>query len=175
MKFNTALLFIALGATAPAFAADPSTPLTREQVRAETLRAISNGEMILGESSLRLRQINPSAYPAATSIPSKNRSEVINELKRAIQSGDMMAPGESGAKLNEISPGSYPAQNIATGPSKTREQVRHELAEAVKHGEMMANGEDGRMLNEVFPGMYRGSHAQDVAADSGSASGTRGF
>lgn len=46
---------------------------------------------------------------------------------------------------------------------------------SVIHGEMMANGEDGRMLNEVFQGMYRGSHAQDIAAESGSASNTRGF
>lgn len=175
MKFKTALLIIALGATAPAFAAGPSTPLTREQVRAETLRAISNGELMSGESSLSLRQINPRAYPAAAPVASKSRSQVVNELNRAIQSGDMMAAGESGAKLNEIAPGNYPAQNLAAGPSKTRDQVQHELAEAIIHGEMMANGEDGRMLNEVFPGMYRGSHAQDVAAESGSASGTRGF
>jgi len=176
MKFKTALLIIALGATAPAFAANPSTALTREQVRAETLEAMRNGTMLsAGESGMRMREMNPRAYPAPAASPSKSRSQVEQELQRAIQSGDLLAPGESGAKLNEIAPGSYPARNTATGPTKTREQVRRELAEAVMHGEMMANGEDGRMLNEVFPGMYRGSHAHDAAAESGSASGTRGF
>jgi len=176
MKLKTALLIIAIGASAPAFAADPSVPLTREQVRTETLESMRNGTMLsAGESGMRLRDLYPSAYPTPAATPSRSRAQVVQELNKAIQSGDLMAAGESGAKLNEIAPGNYPAQNIAAGPSKTRDQVRHELAEAIIHGEVMANGEDGRMLNEMFPGTYRKRHAQHVAIESRSDSGARDF
>lgn len=166
MNFKTALLILSLGA-APAFAADQSAPLTREQVRAELMQAMRSGEMLSGgESSMTRREINPRAYPAPAATVSKTRTQVVQELNQAIRTGEMLAGGESSAKLNEITPGLYPAPAV-TARAKTRDEVQHELEEAIFHGEMMANGEDGRMVKEVFPGLFRGSHASDVAAERG--------
>jgi len=165
MNFKTALLILSLGA-APAFAADQSAPLTREQVRAELSQAMRSGEMLSrGEASMTLREINPRAYPPPAATVSKTRSQVAQELNQAMRTGEILAAGESGAKLNEIAPGSYPSQAV-TAQAKTRDEVRHELEEAIFHGEMMANGEDGRSVKEVFPGLYRGSHT-DVATERG--------
>ena len=174
MKIKTALLIASLAA-APAFASEQSTQLTREQVRAETLKAMRDGTMLsAGEASLPMRQINPRAYPAPAPTVSQSRDQVLRELNQAIRTGDMLAAGESGTKLNEVAPGQYPTQGLAAGPSKTRDQVKEELAEAIYRGEIAANGEDGRMLKEVYPGMYR--DAQDVAAQrSYKADDTRGL
>ena len=112
MNFKTALLIFYLGA-APAFAADQSAPLTREQVRAELMQAMRSGEMLSrGESSMTLREINPRAYPAPAATVSKTRTQVVQELNQAIRTGEMLAGGESGAKLNEITPGLYPAPAV---------------------------------------------------------------
>ena len=125
MKLTTALL-IASFAAAPAFASEQAAPLTREQVRAETLQAMRDGTMLsAGEASLPMRQINPRAYPPApTPTVSKSRDQVLRELNQAIQSGEMLAAGESGIKLNEVAPGQYPTQRLVAGPSKTRVQVK---------------------------------------------------
>ncbi len=164
MKLTTALL-IASFAAAPAFASEQAAPLTREQVRAETLQAMRDGTMLsAGEASLPMRKINPRAYPPAPApTASKSRDQVLRELNQAIQSGEMLAAGESGIKLNEVAPGQYPTQRLVAGPSKTRDQVKEELAQAIAKGEVAVNGEDGRMLKEVFPGLYRDT--QDVAAE----------
>jgi hypothetical protein len=139
------LLLAAFGSTAQA-------QMTREQVKADLAEAIRTGDMLAGESGLKLNEINPGRYPARPVLAGKTREQVQAELAEAIRTGDMLAGGESGLKLNEINPDRYPAKTILAG--KTREQVKAELAEAIRTGDMLASGESGLTLYEMFPDRY---------------------
>ena len=154
------LLLLAAFATSAQAQADK----TREQVRAELDEAIRTGDMIAGESGLKLNELYPQRYPAVAVLPAKTREQVKAELADAIHTGDMIA-GESGLKLNELYPQRYPA--VAVLPAKTREQVKAELAEAIRTGDMIS-GESGRTLYEQFPERYakarRASQVTQVAA-----------
>ena len=84
MKLKSTLIVLSLVA-APAFASDQAVSKTREQVRAELAQAQRSGDMLaFGESGLTLKQINPGAYPVATSTQvGKSREQVRDELEQA--------------------------------------------------------------------------------------------
>ena len=134
MKLKSTLIVLSLVA-APAFASDQAVSKTREQVRAELAQAQRSGDMLaFGESGLTLKQINPGAYPVATSTQvGKSREQVRDELEQAIRTGDIMVAGEFGVKRNELMSGRYPT--VASKSLKTRDQVKSELARAIREGE----------------------------------------
>lgn len=125
--------------------------------------------LAFGESGLTLKQINPGAYPVATSTQvGKSREQVRDELEQAIRTGDIMVAGEFGVKRNELMSGRYP---IVTGKSlKTRDQVKSELARAIREGEVVAVGEDGRKLNEIYPDRYHAAQHAAMATTSDESS-----
>ena len=157
MKLKSTLIVLSLVA-APAFASDQAVSKTREQVRAELAQAQRSGDMLaFGESGLTLKQINPGAYPVATSTQvGKSREQVRDELEQAIRTGDIMVAGEFGVKRNELMSGRYPT--VASKSLKTRDQVKSELARAIR--------EDGRKLNEIYPDRYHAAQHAAVAVTS---------
>ena len=97
------LIAAAIGGVAHA-----DTGKTREQVRAETLAAIRNGDMLAdGDADLTLREEFPGRYPALPVAQTKTRAEVKAETADAIRSGDMLADGEMGLTLREEFPQRY--------------------------------------------------------------------
>jgi ribosomal protein L30E len=133
-SYTIAAAFVSLF-TVQATAASNGAPVTRKQVRAELAEAVRTGNVILGESSLRLNEQFPQNYPLQQNVPSKSREQVKAELAQAIRTGNI-SEGESGQKLNEQFPNQFPAQeNIA---SKTHEQVNAELVEAISTGHIGA-------------------------------------
>ena len=99
--FGSLLLLAAFAASAQAQAGK-----TREQVRAELDEAIRTGDMIAGESGLKLNELYPQRYPAVAVLPAKTREQVKAELAEAIRTGDMIS-GESGRTLYEQFPERY--------------------------------------------------------------------
>jgi len=131
----TIALALASLVTGPAMAASKDVPVTREQIKAELAEATRTGNLISGESGLKLNEQFPQNYPGQHNAPDKTREQVKAELAEAIRTGNISVD-ESGQKLNEQFPHKYPSQgNIA---SKTREQVEAELAEAVRTGRIHA-------------------------------------
>lgn len=114
-----------------AMAASSDTPITRQQVKAELAEAIRTGNIVPGESGLRLNELYPHAYPQNQNTSTVTRAQVQAELDEAVRTGNVVV-GESSRRLNEIYPQNYVAQNNASG--KSREQVRAELAEAIDAG-----------------------------------------
>lgn len=135
-----------------AFAADVDAPLTREQVRAEFVRAQQAGEVIGdNESGLTLREMYPSRYPAVTA-QAKSRAEVKAELAQAQRDGNVIADNESGRTAREINPSAYAA--APKGHMLTREEVRAELRAAQQSGDVIADVESGRTAREMYPNRY---------------------
>ena len=129
LTLSSALFLAVVGSQAMA---EPAK--TRAEVKAELAEAIRTGDIVVGESSLKLNERFPHRYPAASKEQGKTRDQVKAELAEAIRTGDILASGDSGLKLNEIRPDQYPA--VAQGPGKTRAQVQAELAEAIRTGDM---------------------------------------
>ena len=119
---TNAIAFAALLA-GPAMAADMTTKITRDQVRAERDEAVSDGNIVAGESTERLNEMFPRRYPARQTTTTLSREQVQAELAEAVRTGNVIEH-ESGARLNELHPHRYPARPSA--PSKTREQVQAE-------------------------------------------------
>lgn len=139
---------------------------TRAQVRAELAEAIRTGDIVVGESSLKLNERHPHRYPAFPKAAGKTREQVKAELAEAIRTGDVVV-GESSLKLNEIHPHRYPS--VATGPGKTRAQVLAELAEATRTGDILAGGEASLKLNELYPERYQAALRTAQNRDSAAA------
>jgi len=119
---TTSLLFCALLASATIAArADelyapeqfnaPST-LTRAQVKAETLRALKNGEISFGDVE---------APPAGPTRPGRSRADVKQELRQALAAHEV-----------QFGDATLPAV-VATGPGRTRAEVRAEMLDAKVH------------------------------------------
>lgn len=82
--------------------------LTREQVRSALTEARSTGDIVVGESSLKLNERSPSSYPAQPQFAGKSRDEVRAELAEARVLGDLQV-GEDGRTLAEAFPQRYAA------------------------------------------------------------------
>ena len=152
MLKNTSGVTLAIVGAMAAAAAHAQTGPTREQVRAETLAAIRNGDMVM-PSGMTPRAMFPDRYPAAPATPvaaGPTRSEVVAETQAAIRNGEMVAP--SGMTARAMTPGLYPAPPEAEGA--TRREVKAELAEATRKGELMATGRADLMMREEFPQRY---------------------
>ena len=109
-------LAVAAFSAGQAVAADASTPLTREQVKAELAQAIRTGDVQAdGISGLKKNERFPGSYPAKPVVQGKTRDQVKAELAEAIRTGDMPVGGETGLKMNEKFPGSYPAKTTRPG------------------------------------------------------------
>ncbi len=147
--FSAITLAIAAMTAGHAFAADTSTPKTREQAKAELAQAIRTGDIMgNGETNQKANEMNPSMYPSKPTVQGYTREQGQAEMTEAIRTGNILASGESGLKLNQLNPSRYPAQTAAQG--KTREQVKAELAEAIRSGSIMAGGESGLKLNQRY-------------------------
>jgi 2,3-bisphosphoglycerate-independent phosphoglycerate mutase len=101
-----------------AFAADASTPKTRDQVRAELAEAQRNGTLIAdGQTGATLRDLNPGLYAAMpASATTKTRADVKAELRDAWTRGDLVADGQTGATYRDLAPHRYTMQTMAMHP-----------------------------------------------------------
>lgn len=95
----------------PEPSAAPST-LTRAEVKAETLRALKNGEISFGDVEAR---------PAVQTGPGRTRAEVKQELRLALAAHEIRF-GDA-----------EPPPVIASGPGRTRAEVRAEMLAAKAH------------------------------------------
>jgi hypothetical protein len=145
------LLFVLLAAAAGAHA-QATSPRTTQEVRAELMQALRNGDVIAnGETGLTLRELYPQRYgtaPAST----LTRAAVLQQLQEAQRTGDLLADGDAGLKLNELRPQAYPPKEAVAG--KTRAQAQAELREAIRTGNMLADDDTGRLLKDVYPRRY---------------------
>jgi len=147
-KFAATALFIASAmlVSSPSFA-----DVTREQVKAELAAAVRGGDIMFGESGLKLNELYPGQYPAKQFRSTVTREQVTAQLAAAVRSGDMVV-GESSLKLNEMYPGRYPVKQVQS--TVTRAQVNAELEAALRTGNYMAPGEASGLCNEVHPNMH---------------------
>jgi len=157
--YFSAIALTAALAGGQVLAAETSTSLTRDQVKAELAEAVRTGNILANDpssSGKKLNEINPSSYPAQTAYQGKTRAQVNAELTEAVRTGNILASDLSGSgkMLNQINPSRYPAQPAYQG--KTRTQVKAELAEAVRTGNIVANDPSGsgKRLNEINPARY---------------------
>lgn len=133
-----ALSFAALSA-GQAMAADASTPITRDEVKAELAEAVRTGDILAaGDTGLKMNELFPSNYPAKAAGQGNTRDQVKAELAEAVRTGDILADGNTGLKKNELFPGSYPAKAAVQG--KSRDQVKGELTEAIRTGTVPVYG-----------------------------------
>ena len=90
---------------------------------------------------------------ASDQAVSKTREQVLAQLAKAQQNGEMHAAGDSGMTLKQINPGAY-RSTTSTQASKSGEQVREELEQAIRTGDIMVAGEFGVKRNELMSGRY---------------------
>ncbi len=149
-KFAATALFIASAMLvgSPSFA-----DVTRDQVKAELATAIRSGDIMAGESSLKLNEMYPGRYPVQQVQSGVTRAQVKSELVAALRNGDMEL-GNSSLKLNEMYPNLYPVNQVQS--SVTRAEVKAELVSALRSGDYMAPGEASGLCNEVHPSMHSG-------------------
>ena len=121
---NTARLsLIALALTTAsigaAFAADTTTPKTRDQVRAEFVEAQRNGTLIAdGQTGATFRDLNPGRYMQPAAMSTATRAQVQAELRNAWMQGELIADGETGLRGKDVFPGSYAAATpVMASPS----------------------------------------------------------
>jgi len=147
-KFAATALFIASAMLvgSPSFA-----DVTREQVKAELAAAVRSGDIMFGESDVKLNESYPDRYPVKQVQSAVTRAQVNAELVAALRSGDMEV-GDSSLKLNEIYSGVYPVKQVQS--TVTRAQVNAELVAALRTGNYMAPGEVSGLCNEVHPNMH---------------------
>ena len=109
-SYFSAIALTAALAGGQVLAAETSTGLTRDQVKAELAEAVRTGNMVGNdESGKMLNEIYPSRYPAQPAYQGKTRAQVKAELAEAVGTGNILAndPSGSGKMLNEINPGFY--------------------------------------------------------------------
>jgi hypothetical protein len=155
----TFALFAAMAGTA--VHADPG--LTREQVRAETLAAMRNGDMVM-PSGATTRSVFPGNYPPAPAASGATQSEVDAQTQAAMRNGDMVMP--SGATARTMFPGRYaaaPAAPAASGP--TRDEVITQTQAAIRNGDMVTTS--GLTARDVTPGVYPPGATTTPAEPSG--------
>lgn len=147
-KFVATALFIASAMLvgSPSFA-----DVTREQVKAELAAAVRGGDILFGESDLKLNESYPDRYPVKQVQSTVTREQVTAQLAAAVRSGDIVV-GETSLKLNEMHPDRYPFKQVQ--PTVTRAQVNAELEAALRTGKYMAPGEASGLCNEVHPNMH---------------------
>lgn len=110
--YFSAIALTAALAGGQVLAAETSTSLTRDQVKAELAEAVRTGNILasdLSGSGKMLNEINPSSYPAQPAYQGKTRTQVKAELAEAVRTGNIVAndPSGSGKRLNEINPARY--------------------------------------------------------------------
>jgi len=140
-------LTLALVSAMAGAAAHADTGPTREQVQAETLAAIHNGDMVM-PSGMTPRSMFPDRYPAASAPAGPTREQVQAETAAAIRNGDMVMP--SGMTPRSMFPDRYAAAPVAAGP--TRSQVQAETLAAIRNGDMVAAS--GMTARALTPGRY---------------------
>jgi hypothetical protein len=170
MSTHRQTIALLLLAAAAGVHAQTASGRTTQEVRAELMQAIRNGDMIAnGETGLTWRELYPQRYGAAPAS-TLTRAEVLQQLKEAQRTGDLLADGDPGLKLNELHPQAYPPKDLVA--AKTRGEAQAELREAIRTGNMMADDESGRLLKDAYPRRYaRVLPAGDVPAqaDAGAA------
>lgn len=149
-KFAATALFIASAMLvgSPSFA-----DVTRDQVKAELAMAVRNGDIMFGETNVKLNEMFPGRYPAKQVQSDVTRAQVKSELVAAVRNGDMEV-GNSSLKLNEMYPNLYPVSQVQS--TVTRAEVKAELISALRTGDYMAPGEASGLCNEVHPSMHSG-------------------
>ena len=100
---------VALVSALAAATVNAETGPTREQVRAETLATMRNGDMVAA-SGQSVRTVTPGLYPALPTTAGETRSEVKAELAEAARKGELMATGEADLLMREEFPQRYEAQ-----------------------------------------------------------------
>jgi len=144
---------------------DQDSGLTRAQVRAETLRAIRDGDIPRSETGVTPAEQFPQVYAAvrqrdglAPSAPSTlTRADVKAELAAAVKAGNVQV-GDEGHTLAELNPSRYP--HDAAAPGLTRAQVRAETLQAIRDGDI-PQGDTGTTPAQQFPQRYAAARARD--------------
>lgn len=144
--FLIALAAAALGTTAQA-QTEPGK--SSEQVRAETLAAVRNGD-IMEPSGSTWRQLYPGMYPKAALSAGLSREQVVADTRAAIRSGELV--DVAGESPRVVLPDAYPAAPVVAG--KTRDEVRQELAVAQHDGSLLAPGRADLTRREESPQWY---------------------
>ena len=103
-------------------------PKSRAAVQAELFEARRTGDIVVGESGLRLNELSPSRYPALPKFAGKSREEVRAELAEARLLGDLQV-GEDGRTLAETFPQRYAAVR-AQRASQARQMAAGQAATA---------------------------------------------
>jgi hypothetical protein len=136
--------------------------LTRAEVKAQTMEAIKNGDILApGDAGLTFRQEDPEDYPAQPAPPpGKTVAQVKAETMAAIRNGDILAPGDAGLTFAQEDPADYPAKPIVVG--KTRAEAKEERDIAVRDGDILAAGEAGLTFAQEEPDMYAAQRAADA-------------
>jgi len=126
---STVILASVLFAGAPAYA-----QLTREQVKAELVQAINNGDIVGDPVTFsKLNEMYPDRYPAKQAQAGLTSAEVKNELAQAISTGNIVGDPVTLSSLNEMYPDRYADPPKQAG--LTRAQVKAELLKAIRTGE----------------------------------------
>jgi len=136
-------------------ASQPTSSLTRAQVKAETLEAIREGDSEVGETGRKAYELEPNRYPKRPMPVGETRAQVKTELEEARRNGDI-AVGDVGDTPREINPKAYPAE--PAGPGLTRAQVKQDTLAATRAGDVQV-GETGETLAQQNPSRYAGSPA----------------
>jgi hypothetical protein len=140
INLRVMILVPALVAGVQVQAQDTRTPLTREQVQAEFVRAQRAGELLApGESAVAQKPAEVTASTAST-------IEVRGTLPRDARRGTLMAAGERGQLIDEG--GGW------VGAFKERLQVVAEFFEALRTGNVLVAGELGATKRELAPLAY---------------------
>jgi hypothetical protein len=121
-------------------AQDARSPLTRQAVQAELMRAQRAGELLAaGEAGATLKAAPPATTAAST-------IEVRGRLQRDAQRGAFLAAGERGQLVDD---------GVGwVGVGKERQQVIAEFFEALRSGDLMVAGELGLTRRELAPMAY---------------------
>jgi hypothetical protein len=150
LTFIAGALVMALASVSRAQSETP-TGLTRDQVKAETLRAIRDGDIVQGDLGLKDNELHPERYPARAVPSGTTRAAVRAEFASALRHGDVVQ-GDLGRTLREDNPARYPAEPERAG--LTRAQVRAETRAAIEAGDIQV-GDLGQTLAELHPDRYR--------------------
>jgi len=119
-----AALALAAIVSAPSFASDNVTPLTRAQVQAELAQARAAGQLDFAGSQYPVfLPSNAQSSAAGTAANGKTRAEVQAELAKARAAGELDFAGSQ-----------YPVFTVSNTAGKSRAEVRAELADARNSG-----------------------------------------
>lgn len=140
INLRVMVLVPALVAGAQVQAQDARSPLTREAVQAEFIRAQRAGELLAAGEGGMTQKSAEAATTAASII------EVRGSLPRDVRRGALIAAGELGQVVD------YGAS--WGGVVKERLQVIAEFFQALRTGDVMVAGETGMTRRELAPLAY---------------------